>query len=306
MDPPKHSLPYEKGKTLTLSVNQGLPEDESTIEVKIVRVIQPTTLSCVMEVESFAAFGPAKYPVHSILKLYDWRYSTQLRQDHKINPWTQSHEDAYREFVENDDAAKFIAALDDETDDESWDMAQNEAYLFEVSRDLHQCEVKAYGYLKDLQGKNVPRFFANVHVNAFSTKNFLFEVQGIMIEFIKGYSLSDLAKNEPQSAWQNICDEAIRTVNLIGDHQVLNEDVKPHNILIQKQATLSKLEVFIIDFAQCRFRGDYESEADWKHEKWRQDEEGAIGYVMAHELKGAVEYKPSYRYFCGCSKCTDA
>lgn len=291
---------------MILSVNQGLPEDESTIEVKIVRFIQPTTLSCVMEVECLAASGPAKRPAHSILKLYDWRYATQLRLDHKINPWSQSHEDAYREYVENNDAAKFVAALEDETDDNLWDTAQNEAYLSEVCRDLHQCELKAYGCLKDLQGKSVPRFFANVHINAFSTENFFFEVQGIMIEFVKGYSLSDLAKNEPRSAWQSICDEAIRTVNLIGDHQVLNEDIKPHNILIRKQETLSKHEVFIIDFAQCRFRGDYESEADWKHEKWRQDEEGAIGYVMAHKLKGAVEYKPSYRYLCGCSKCIDA
>ena len=58
-------------------------------------------------------------------------------------------EDAYRELVENGDAAKFIAALDTETDDESWNTAQNEAYLFEFSRDLHQCELKAHGYLKD-------------------------------------------------------------------------------------------------------------------------------------------------------------
>lgn len=80
-----------------------------------------------MEVEILAASGPAKYPEHSILKLYDWRHAPQLREDHKISPWTQSHEDAYREFVENGDAAKFIAAQGDQTDDELWDIAQNEA-----------------------------------------------------------------------------------------------------------------------------------------------------------------------------------
>ena len=80
----------------------------------------------------------------------------------------------------------------------------------------------------------------NVHVNAFSTKSFLFEAQGIMIQFIKGYSLSDLAKNELQSMWQSICGKAIRTVNLVGDHQVLNEDVKPHSILIQRAGNLIK------------------------------------------------------------------
>ena len=37
------------------------------------------------------------------------------------------------------------------------------------------------------------------HVNAFSTKSFLFEAQGILIQFIKGYSLADLAKKKKTS-----------------------------------------------------------------------------------------------------------
>ena len=80
MDGPKYSLAYEEGKTLTLSLNQG----QSTIKVKIVRFIQPSTLSCVMEVEILAASGPAGYPEHSILKLYDWRYAAALREFHKL------------------------------------------------------------------------------------------------------------------------------------------------------------------------------------------------------------------------------
>lgn len=83
-----------------------------------------------MEVENLGASGPEKYLGHSFLKLYDWRYATQLRRDHRIDPWTQSHEDAYREFVENGDAAEFIATLDDETDDELWETAQNEPTSF--------------------------------------------------------------------------------------------------------------------------------------------------------------------------------
>ena len=313
MDCPQHSLPYEAGKTLTLRINQGLPQDVASItdleiEVKIISLIEPSTLSCVMVVESLGGSGPAKYGELSILKLYDWRYATQLRQDHKIDPWTQSHEDTYRGFVENGEAAKFIATLDDdtdETDDRLWDTAHDDAYLFAFSRDLHSCEVKAYAHLKDLQGKSVPQFFASVHVNAFSTNNSLFEVQGILVEFIEGYSLSKLAQEEPESTWQSICDEAIRTINLIGDHGVLNEDVRPHNIILRRQAMTAAPEVFVIDFAQCRFRGDHDTEAEWKHAKSVEDEEGAIGYVMAHRLRGAVEYKPSGRYYCTCLKCTN-
>lgn len=35
----KDSLPYKEGKTLTLIFNQALPEEESLIEIKIVRFI---------------------------------------------------------------------------------------------------------------------------------------------------------------------------------------------------------------------------------------------------------------------------
>jgi hypothetical protein len=40
----------------------------------------------------------------------------------------------------------------------------------------------------------------------------------------------------------------------------------------------------MIDFGQCEFRGTDESDMDWGRKKWRQDEEGAVGYVMKHRL----------------------
>lgn len=289
-------MPYEAGRTLTLVT------ESSTLIVRVVRVIQPSTLSCAMLVESVKDWRAA------ILKLYDWRYATQLRKDHEVDPWTESHEDAYRAFVENGEAAEFLTALDDdtdETDDELWDTAHNDAYLFGISRDQHRSEVNAYAHLQDLQGKSVPQLFASVHMDAFSTNHPLFEVQGILIEFIEGYCLSELL-NEPESTWQSICDEAVRTIDLIGNHGVLNEDVRPSNIIVRKRATSPTAEVFVIDFGQCRFREDYESDAEWEHEKSVQDEEGAVGYVMARRLGGKIEYKPSDRYRCLCTICTTA
>ena len=298
MDQPKDSLPYEAGMPYQAGKNLTLETESEPLIVHIVRVIRPSTLSCVMLVESVKDPGSP-----TILKLYDWRYATQLRTDHKVDPWTQSHEDVYRSFVENGDAAKFITALNDDDDDEThddrlWDTARNEAYLFDFCRDQHRSEVKAYAHLTQLQGKSVPRFYASVDVNAFptTTKIPLFSVSGILIEFIDGYSLSELRLNEPdKSTWQSICDEAVRTINLIGDYGVLNEDVRPHNMLVRKKTTSTAAEVFVIDFGQCRFREDYAPDAEWLHEKKVQDEEGAIGYVMAHRLKGKIEYEPSGR-----------
>ena len=299
------SSPYEEGKTLNLSVTEGVPPNKRAIKLQILRPIQPNTLSCVMEVNVLAGFSSIKQAKHSILKLYDWRYATQLRQDHKVDQWTPYHEDKYRAFVEEGGAAKFVSALEDNdnTDDQLWDTARNETFLFDYCRDLHSCEVEAYSRLRDLQGRNIPQFFADVRFNAFPIQNAFFEVRGILLELITGYSLADLAKYAHQSLWQRICDEAIHTVNLISDHGILNEDVKPRNVLIRTHDKDSEYEIVIIDFAQCRFREMNQSEAVWKHEKSRQDEEGAIGFVMAHKLKGAFEYRPSYRFLCTCTKC---
>ena len=104
MDQPKDSLTYEAGKTLTLRT------EWETLIVRIVCVIRPSTLSCVMLVEGVRDRGP------TILKLYDWRYATQLRKNNKVDLWTQPHEDAFRAFIESGEADKFITALDDGTD----------------------------------------------------------------------------------------------------------------------------------------------------------------------------------------------
>lgn len=151
------STPYEEGKSLTLNVTKNVPSNKHTIKLQILRSIQPNTLSCVMEVQVLA--DSTKYAKHSILKLYDWRYATQLRQDNRVGRWTPYHEDTYRTFVEESGAATFISALEhDSIDDQSWDTARDETFLFDYYRNLHSCEVEAYSRLKDLQGKSVPRF----------------------------------------------------------------------------------------------------------------------------------------------------
>lgn len=299
-----HSSPYEEGKILTLNVTVDVPSNERTIKLQILRSIQPSTLSCVMEVEVLA--GSTKYAKHSILKLYDWRYATQLRQDDRVGQWTPYHDDTYRTFVKEGGPATFISALEhDSIDDQLWDTARDETFLFDYCCNLHSCEVEAYSRLKDLQGKSVPRFLADVRLDIFPTQDAFFEVRGILLELITGYSLDDLTKYAHQSSWQRICDETIRTINLVSDHGILNEDVKPRNVLIRTHDNLSGYEVVIIDFAQCRFREMGQSEAAWKHEKWRQDEEGAIGYVMERKLKGAFEYRPSYHFLCICTNCKE-
>lgn len=76
MKPPQDNFPYDEGEILTLNITQGPSQDDRTIQVKIIHSIQPSTLSCVMKVETLKTSDSATYPNHLILKLFDWRYST--------------------------------------------------------------------------------------------------------------------------------------------------------------------------------------------------------------------------------------
>lgn len=252
------------------------------------RFIQSSILSCVMKVKVLTSF--TKYAKHSILKLYDWQYATQLRQDDRVDQWISYHENTYQTFVEKDDAATFISTLKhDSINDQLWDIACDKIFLFDYCRNLHSCKIEAYSRLKNIQGKSVSRFLVNVRLNIFFIQDVFFEVQSILLELIIEYSLDDLTKYIYQLSWQRICDETIRNINLVSDHEILNENVKSRNVLIRTHNNLSKYEVIIIDFAQCRFREMSQSKAAWKHEKWRQNEKKAIEYIMKRKLKEAFE-----------------
>ena len=94
--------------------------------------------------------------------------------------------------------------------------------------------MRAYESLRDLQERMIPKFLASVRLPSRDTdipQQFLkyFNIRGILIEYIEGFSLSELETKSPQSQWQVICDNALHIVNLIDDHEILNNDVRPEN-----------------------------------------------------------------------------
>lgn len=308
--------PYREGNILILTLNDDAAH---SLEVEITRLFEPSTLSSVMEVDVLHSSEPAPtdYPKHAVLKLYDRRYATQLRGDYNIGPWTPAAEERYREFVASGEAAKLISETEDITiDDElSWGETHEETFLFDYCRDIYRCEIDVYRRLKDLQGETIPKVFADVRFNPWpssdppptDTQDF-FEVPGILMEHIRGYSLGEIKDRAPPSTWQPICEEAIRIVNLIGDLGILNKDIQTRNILVRenkKGEAPSSYEVIFIDFGNCRFRGPDQSEEDWRHEKSEMDEEGAIGCVMEHKLKGGFKYQRTSHFDCSCRICRE-
>ncbi len=126
-------------------------------------------------------------------------------------------------------------------------------------------------------------------------------MKGILHQYLDGFSLSDLDKFAPQSTWQGIVDQAVKTIHVLNDNNILNADVCPSNFIVVPRGSPSEkiYRVFMIDFRLCRFRGNTELDLDWGRAKSTQDEEGAVGAVMKHRLKKAgfdLVYQPSWRY----------
>lgn len=147
----------------------------------------------------------------------------------------------------------------------------------------------------------------------------LFTMRAILLEYIPGHTIRQVAQKVPQHAWQDVCNQAICIVDSCSDFGVLNKDVRLDNFIVtrtsparrgtepekkkqQQQDTETNPEiykVYMIDFAQCRLRRPGKTDHDWGRAKWIQDEEGAIGTVLRHRLQQdtgvQLEYEPSLR-----------
>lgn len=207
-----------------------------------------------------------------VLKLFDRRFAAQLRKDDKLDPWTPEIERQYHDFILDGSASEFITRLNTdgkmaEEEGHTWNDPQNEAYLHDHMQDLYETEVEAFHTVTDIQGKDIPQLFACLTVPSSSSAqessiSKYIDVSGVLLQYIDGFLLTDIAAHAPREVWQSVCDEAIQIVNRIGDRGILNEDVKMRNFIVQENPG-RKFKGFMIDFALCNFRSEYEDETDW-------------------------------------------
>ncbi|MCJ1464099.1 hypothetical protein MMC07_002712 [Pseudocyphellaria aurata] len=322
--------PYLEGNTLLLETDKETTfplSFDGFIRCRIVKLYRPSTLSCVMEVETETEVYERR---RFVLKLYDRRYATQLRKDHKAEPWDIAQESAYFDFVKDGDASKFLEYIreEDEIDEPEgnephenelaennpersepeetyWNDQQIEVYLLNVCLDLFERECTAYDRMKDLQGQDIPQLVAKVRIpparSSFEGLGVeFFQVKGILLELIDGFTLGELIDHAPREDWQAIFDQAIRVVRICDDREILNEDVRPPNVMVAPLPSKPHAyRVVMLDFTQCSFRAVDDSDRRWGRHKWLQDEEGDLGRAMQSRLKRvgfALVYEPSRRY----------
>lgn len=273
------------------------------------------TLLCTLTVDISDQNQPQSSPTTTaFLKLFDRCFAEQLRRDNGIDPWTGEMEQAYIQSVESGAIIPFLRDLhivpnfQDDTE-EDWDDAQNEAFLADEHLRLHKTEVTAYRRMHGQQGRTIPRLLAPVSLVLRAGSDAIkpkiendglvdfepFKLKGILLEYINRFSLSDMVDHAPQSNWQAIVDQEVTAVRLLRDYDILNRDVRPDNFII---TSAPDFQVFMLDFALCRFRGEEQSDLEWGKAKKTKDEEGAVGLVMRKRLGKhgfELEYESSGR-----------
>ncbi|KAF2756593.1 hypothetical protein EJ05DRAFT_477708 [Pseudovirgaria hyperparasitica] len=291
--------PYLPEETLPVQIDD---HPSVSLDVTIIKAFEPFTLSCALLVRLNWPTLRGEY----VLKLFDRRYATQLRRDNQASAWTADVEVAYHTLVESSDMASLFALYaQKETDYEwtpkaeaGWDSAHREAYLQFCCRKHFSTETLVYDQLRDLQGECIPHLAARILVKSPSssgpTREYL-DCPGILLEYVQGFSLTDLDKFAPKAAWQQICDEAIRIINLIGGRGIRNEDVKTRSFIVRHHPSTNyqqttRPNVVMIDFGSCVLRTKDQDDRDWREWKAMQDEEGAIGMVMERKLNGGFTY----------------
>ncbi|KAM0217589.1 hypothetical protein ACHAQD_007332 [Fusarium lateritium] len=305
---------YAVGNILELNLNVDANSDSeaTTIQVKVKKQQRPWTLSCGMMVEIQRA--PENLPSLSagdevFLKMFDRRFAEEIREQNKIDPWCKEIEHEFARGLASGRIEEFLEKLrtvpNFEADTEGdWDEAEVEAFLASELQKYFNSETETYKRLREYQGKDVPHFFASVTLDEpvsdvvlTAEQQNLHQHKGVLLQYLPGYSLSGMIDNAPRTSWQGIVDQAVQKVHIFGDHDILNQDVRPDNFMVVPEN--GTYRVFLIDFGSCIFRREDETDKEWGQAKQTRDEEGAASMIIGGRLRKVgfeLQYEPSPRY----------
>jgi serine/threonine protein kinase len=273
-------------------------------------------MSVVLHVEQEGQTAPTP---RMILKVYDRRFSAELREFKDAGPATIEAEDRFTAFVREGSMSQFLVDYEESGPwaYDEWDAPKREAYFYARSVLSHEIELEVYDRLVDMQGVHVPTLFADVRLvpqktttGQYETLTAYTETRALLMEYIPGFTLDNLVTEVPESDWAHLCDQAIEVIRKIADNDFINFDIKLRNIIVRRSDE-GLYQVFYLDFGEGRFRDPSDSDEMWRERKRQKNEEGAVGYIMMNRIsyakgkkgkkyKGTLplpwEYKSSSRF----------
>jgi hypothetical protein len=290
---------YQEGQVLSLSIAAS----SLSIDVLIRKVQMPMTLCAVMVVEVLRAPENIPVPKTAILKLYDLRVAEPNRTRGWLANLTTGVESQVHEFSCSGDARDYLEKLREVKDDQkSQGCAKIEDFLSMISS--FDREYTAYTTLHQHQGKLIPRLHSWVNFTisqedgTVGDSPALFNVPGILIEYIDGFLMSDLASNTNRSDWSYLVGRGVKvTGEILNKSSILNHDVRPENMMVCQDTNEERgYRVVMFDFDQCRLRKDDETDEDWKLSKCLENEEGSIGKAMEFILWDQSGFKLNFEH----------
>lgn len=223
------------------------------------------TISPVMEVLLRTDRGDDR---KAVLKLCRRRFgpNRQPPYEGRIVPYTREREVAWQEYVSSGLAEPLLAEIkhegdvkcpgyvseneacetaeESDTDDEPKSRMEElggfECFVYHLTQKQYNTEVKAYRHLKALPGRCVPKFISSVHVYSQDPPDGLpptyFQVFGILIEFIPGFSLRSLTWHVSRSPelCTSLIQEAVDLTIDVNRAGVFNFDCQPRNFVVKE------------------------------------------------------------------------
>ncbi|TPX09059.1 uncharacterized protein E0L32_001679 [Thyridium curvatum] len=278
---------YQQGQELQLQFTApGQPTRQ--IAATILRVKEPFTCSVALVVGMILNNNPEVF----FLKLYDHRFSHGMRAQFEIGPYTPEIATAFNNFVQTGGADAFGLHLTGQVhlpgvEGSEFTPEQDEIFVTKNLDGLYLSEVGAYDGLQASQGVSIPRFMGTCVLDAtppgYDSHEY-FQIEGIVTQFLPGFSLEDLPHYAPRGLWQEIVDAAVAVTREVDAADMLNMDTRPDNFIVVPHLEGGFFKTYMIDLAMCVRRREGQTDEQWGREKWWRNEEGCVGEAMQHIL----------------------
>ena len=300
--------PYCVGAFLQLKVSRLggksslLSPSISSLEVEIVEVFEPFTMSVVLRVRlcSEEACQMTQGNTTAVLKLYDRRFASELRCQSFQRAWEPSLDESFLEMANSGDAINYKPIMHDGKVAKplpSWTPEQRELYLHDKCLLCYRQEIQAYDALHALQGSKIPLFHADVSLTSDDYPDAeIFTVRGVLIEHIPSFSIGNLPLHVSKDKQKTIIGEALDLMRELENYDVVNNDVRLENVLVRSTPTQggktgdedgsTDLAVVLIDFSHMKVRNLIPecSDEKWTMLKCYADEVNRLGGLLDREL----------------------
>ena len=318
----KPENPYRVGRTLHL----GTDTSENWFLKVTIEKVWPITQAVVMLVGVDETSNISeRLPKRAILKMYDRRYTNNIRNDRKFDEynllserhyqslvtegWPSACHDSYVDQLLTKLESEVSEGEDDDQDEDDQDFDEEENQVFQRVRawsqesllqqdilDVWATEHATYERLVSMQGNEIPTLYAAKLFDAPDKPSDLpfLPCGGLLLEYIDGQSLEDAAQHMPPSTFNKIYQSILSTIHKMVRLGVVNHDAAARDWLLRKSVELGYQPVQV-DFGLTQIQ-EHESLQEWLAFAAGRSQEDRIVFTIK-KLPACQQLRPKHNYY---------